>query len=74
MHPAGMLALDVARIEAGLILIEVDYFSSKRALIESQKYSPYEIGLGKLGRFEEGTLSSDVRHWKKKTGADPSAC
>jgi aminomethyltransferase len=48
IHAAGMLALDVARIEAGLILIEVDYGSSKRALIESQKYSPYEIGLGKL--------------------------
>jgi aminomethyltransferase len=48
LQPAGMLALDVARIEAGLILIEVDYFSSKKALIESQKYSPYEIGLGRL--------------------------
>jgi aminomethyltransferase len=48
LHAAGMLALDVARIEAGLILIEVDYFSSKKALIESQKYSPYEIGQGKL--------------------------
>ncbi|MFZ0637738.1 MAG: aminomethyltransferase family protein [Candidatus Acidiferrales bacterium] len=48
IHPAGMLALDVARIEAGLILIEVDYFSSKKALIDAQKYSPYEIGLGKL--------------------------
>jgi len=48
IHPAGMLALDVARIEAGLILIEADYFSSKKALIESQKYSPYEIGLGRL--------------------------
>jgi len=36
------------RIEAGLILIEVDYISSKKALIESQKYSPAEIGLGKL--------------------------
>jgi aminomethyltransferase len=48
LHPAGMLALDVARIEAGLILIEVDYFSSKKALIESQKYLPYEIGLGRL--------------------------
>ena len=48
IHPAGMLALDVARIEAGLILIEVDYFSSKKALIDSQKYSPYEIGLGRL--------------------------
>jgi aminomethyltransferase len=48
IHPAGMVALDVARIEAGLILIEVDYFSSKRALIEEQKYTPGEIGLGKL--------------------------
>jgi aminomethyltransferase len=48
LHAAGMLALDVARIEAGLILIEVDYFSSKKALIESRKYSPYEIGLGRL--------------------------
>ena len=51
LHPAGMLALDVARIEAGLILIEVDYFSSKKALIDSQKYSPYEIGLGRLVDF-----------------------
>ena len=38
----------MARIEAGLILIEVDYFSSKKALIDSQKYSPYEIGLGRM--------------------------
>jgi aminomethyltransferase len=48
IHPAGMVALDIARIEAGLILIEVDYTSSKRALIESQRFSPAEIGLGKL--------------------------
>ena len=48
IHPTGMLALDVARIEAGLILADVDYISSKKALIPSQKYSPYEIGLGKL--------------------------
>ena len=48
IHAAGMVALDIARIEAGLILIEVDYISSKKALIESQKYTPFEIGLGKL--------------------------
>jgi aminomethyltransferase len=44
----GMLALDVARIEAGLLLIDVDFFSSKKALIASQMYSPYEMGLGRL--------------------------
>jgi aminomethyltransferase len=48
IHPAGMLALDVARIEAGLLLIEVDFNSSKKALIEEQKYSPFEMGLGRL--------------------------
>jgi len=48
IHPAGMVALDIARIEAGLILIEVDYISSKKALIEEQKYTPGEIGLGRL--------------------------
>ena len=53
LHAAGMLALDVARIEAGLILIEVDYFSSKKAWIEQQKYSPFEIGLGKLVHLEK---------------------
>ncbi|HWP56572.1 MAG TPA: aminomethyltransferase family protein [Candidatus Acidoferrales bacterium] len=44
--PAGMLALDMARIEAGFILIEVDYTSAEKALIPAQKYSPFEIGLG----------------------------
>jgi len=48
IHPAGMLALDVARAEAGLLLIDVDFNSSKKALIASQKYSPYEMGLGRL--------------------------
>ncbi|MEE9231107.1 MAG: aminomethyltransferase family protein [Acidobacteriota bacterium] len=53
IHAAGMLALDISRIEAGLILIEVDYTSSRRALIESQKYSPYEIGLGRTVHLDK---------------------
>jgi len=44
--PAGLAALDVARIEAGLLLIEVDYVSSLKALTENRKSSPYELGLG----------------------------
>jgi aminomethyltransferase len=46
LQPAGMLALDVARIEAGLMLIDVDYVPAKTALIESQTSSPYELDLG----------------------------
>jgi aminomethyltransferase len=44
--PAGLAALDVARIEAGLLLIDVDYVSSLKALTESRKSSPFELGLG----------------------------
>ena len=54
LHPAGMLALDIARIEAGLLLIEVDFYSSRKAMIESQKYSPYELGLGRLVDLNKG--------------------
>ncbi len=43
--PAGLIALDMARIEAGLILAEVDYMPSRRAMIPSQGYSPFELGL-----------------------------
>jgi aminomethyltransferase len=53
IRPAGMLALDVARIEAGLLLIDVDFRSSKKALIESQKYSPLEMGLGRLVNLDK---------------------
>jgi aminomethyltransferase len=51
--PTGILALDVARIEAGLILLDVDYVGAKKALIPSQKYSPYEIGLGRLVNLDK---------------------
>lgn len=44
--PAGMLALDMARIEAGLVLIDVDYVPARKALIETQTSSPYELDLG----------------------------
>lgn len=54
IHPAGMLALDVARIEAGLLLIDVDFQGSKKALTEPQKYSPFEMGLGRLVSADKG--------------------
>lgn len=52
--PAGLAALDISRIEAGLVLIEVDYFSSPRTFIPGQKSSPFEIGLGWAVKFAEG--------------------
>ena len=71
IHPAGMIALDIARIEAGLILIEVDYISSKKALIESQRYSPAEIGLGKLVDLKKETfVGREALAQEAKKGAD----
>src|SRR5205814_1688438 len=69
IHPAGMLALDVARVEAGLLLIDVDFFGSKKALIESQKYSPFEMGLGRLVQL--GAAPFVVRHHVPATVVKP---
>jgi aminomethyltransferase len=43
--PVGILAMDMARVEAGLFMIEVDYTSATHAWIEPQKSSPFELGL-----------------------------
>jgi aminomethyltransferase len=53
VKPCGLVAMDVARVEAGFVLLGVDYVSSETALVEADKSSPYELGLGwavKLGK------------------------
>jgi aminomethyltransferase len=52
--PTGLLALDVARIEAGLMLIDVDYVPARKALIASQTSSPFELDLGWTVSPEKG--------------------
>jgi aminomethyltransferase len=54
LKPTGMLALDVARTEAGLLLLDVDYTGSRKALIASQRYTPYEMGLSRLVSLDKG--------------------
>jgi aminomethyltransferase len=72
IRAAGMVALDIARIEAGLILIEVDYISSKRAMIEQQKYSPGEIGLGKLVDLKKDNfVGRDALEQEARRGGPP---
>jgi glycine cleavage system T protein (aminomethyltransferase) len=69
VHAAGMLALDVARIEAGLLLIEVDFNSSKRAIIESQKYSPFELGFERLVHLDKGRfVGQDALRGEREQG------
>ena len=51
IHPFGIRALDVARVEAGLILIEAEYTSARHSWSAEQQYSPFELGLGRLVDF-----------------------
>jgi aminomethyltransferase len=69
VHAAGMLALDVSRIEAGLLLIDVDFHGSKKALIGAQRYSPFEMGLGRLVALEKGRfVGQDALRREAKDG------
>lgn len=55
--PCGIWAMDIARIEAGLVMAEVDYTSAHKALIESQKSSPFELGLGWAVNLEKAAFN-----------------
>ena len=68
IRPAGILALDVVRVEAGLIMAGVDYTSVHHALTREQSYSPYELGLGEPGEAGQGRA---LRGPGRRCGARP---
>jgi aminomethyltransferase len=45
VRPAGLLALNETRIEAGLLQIDADFTSASQTLFDVQKTSPFELGL-----------------------------
>lgn len=65
--PVGLDALDVSRVEAGFVLGGVDYVHAAHARIESQKSTPYELGLGWTVQLErepfigQAALAREVR-------------
>jgi len=72
IRPAGMFALDVVRLEAGLILIEVDYTSARHALNPEQNFSPFEIGLGRLVSFEKADFVGKSALRAEHSGGGPT--
>lgn len=56
IEPAGLDALDVTRIEAGFILLGVDYFSAEKVVLESRKSTPLELGFGWMVDLERGNF------------------
>jgi len=68
--PCGVWAMDIARIEAGLIMLDVDYFSAHHALIEARKSTPYEINLGWAVSADKGPFNGRrALQAEKKRGA-----
>lgn len=55
--PVGQDAILIARIEAGLLLVDVDYHSARYAWNDDQRSSPLELNLGWMLR----SLESDDR-------------
>jgi aminomethyltransferase len=72
IRPAGMLALDVVRLEAGLILIEVDYTSARHAMNPDQNYGPDEIGLGRLVSFDKADFVGRLALEREQRNGGPS--
>lgn len=71
--PAGLDALDVARIEAGFILLGIDYYSAPKVVLEARKSTPTEIGLGWTVDFDRASgpsfVGRDALLAEKKRGA-----
>jgi aminomethyltransferase len=66
-----MLALDVVRLEAGLILLEADYTSARHAINPEQNYSPFEIGLGRLVNFDKGDFVGRLALGREQRAGGP---
>ncbi len=71
IRPAGIRALDVARVEAGLILIEAEYTSVRHAISAEQEYSPFEIGLGRMVDFGKGEFVGKRTLVEEQAGGGP---
>lgn len=54
IRPCGLAAMDISRVEAGFVLISIDYISSETSLVEADKSSPYELGLGWAVKLKKG--------------------
>jgi aminomethyltransferase len=68
--PAGNMALEMARIEAGLLLIEVDFISANKTMFAAQRTSPYDLGLGWVVKLDkEYFVGQEALRREKQTGS-----
>ena len=68
--PAGTVALDLARLEGGLLLIDVDFVSAFQTTFAIQKTSPYELGLDWMVDLDKGFfVGQDALRRERKNGS-----
>ncbi|MGH8946906.1 MAG: aminomethyltransferase family protein, partial [Acidimicrobiia bacterium] len=74
MIPVGQTAVLIARIEAGLILIDVDYHSARYAWNDEQRVTPIELGMEwMLRRLDEDDRAFIGRRAIEREIADGSS-
>ena len=64
IKPAGILALDVARLEAGFILLEVDYIGAEKAVIPIAKL----FAVRDRSRLDGGSCARIISSAPKRCG------
>jgi aminomethyltransferase len=73
LTPSGLAALDVARLEAGFVLIGVDYVSAETAKVAADRMSPYALGLGWTVKLDKGPFEGrDALAAERTNGGPPS--
>jgi aminomethyltransferase len=73
LQPCGIWGMDVCRIEAGLIMLDVDYTPAPKALTEAQASSPFELGLGWAVHFQKGNFVGKRALLEEKGRGSPLA-
>lgn len=69
LRPCGLIALDMARIEAGLLQIDAEFISAKQTLFDVQKISPLELGLGWMCKLDgDYFVGRDALRREKENG------
>lgn len=73
IEAVGLDALDMSRIEAGFIMLGVDYYSAPKQVLERKKSSPYEIGLGWTVNLDRAPFVGQAALRKEKLEGSPWA-
>ncbi|HEX9472621.1 MAG TPA: aminomethyltransferase family protein [Steroidobacteraceae bacterium] len=66
VRPIGSRALNIARIEAGFLLPNVDFVSAEHTLRTGRDRSPLELGLAWLVDFGKGHFTGRRSLWKEQ--------